>query len=291
MEEAKQIIASIRNIKDGLRNILTQAYVDESLTKDKEKMKEVLITIMGSMFDVAALTGIEMDKMLELVNVKNVEKKQIERMEKHAIAMGDFLKDGFTVLTGNPEEMIKQLEAYIKHAEKLWENALIMFQKSSYAMACFLSIVCIEECSKISFGEFQFYHTVIHGKSSVEIKPRGKNPLSKHNKKHFVAACSGALVNARMDDIVGVDKVTEFIEDCESGKLEKIRQMCLYADVSKEGAIVIPEAIVTKEQAAFYIAVAGQLLSQIEGAESIKNGFQDKVDKFAVEHFEIKKPM
>jgi AbiV family abortive infection protein len=228
--------------------------------------------------------------MLELVNVKNVEKKQIERMGKHAIAMGDFLKDGFTVLTGNPEEMIKQLEAYIKHAENLWENALIMFQKSSYAMACFLSIVCIEECSKISFGEFQFYYTVIHGKSSVEIKPRGKNPLSKHNKKHFVAACSGALVNARMDNIVGVDKVTEFIEDCESGKLEKIRQMCLYADVSKEGAIVIPEAIVTKEQAAFYIAVAGQLLSQIEGAESIKNGFQDKVDKFAVDHFEIRNP-
>ena len=291
MEEEKQIMASMRNIKDGLKNILTQAYVDESLTTDKEKMKEVLIAIMGSMFDVAAHTGIEMDKILELVNVQNVKKKQNERMKKHAIAMGDFLKDGFTVLTGNPEEMIKQLEAYIKHAEDLWENALIMFQKSSYAMACFLSIVCIEECSKISFGEFQFYHTVIHGKSSVETKPRGRNPLSQHNKKHFVAACSGALVNTRMDDIVGVDKVTEFIEDCESGKLEKIRQMCLYADISKEGKMVIPEAIITKEQAAFYIVVAGQLLSQIEGAESIRNGFQDKVDQFATEHFTIKKPI
>jgi len=291
MEEAKQIIASIRNIKDGLRNILTQAYVDESLTKDKEKMKELLIALMGTMSDVATFTGVRMDEIEELVNRTIVKKKPVERMKKHAIAMGDFLKDGFTVLTGSPEEMIKQLEAYIKHAENLWGNALMMFQKSSYAMACFLSIVCIEECSKISFGEFQFYHTVIHGKSSVEIKPRRKNPLSQHNKKHFVAACSGALVNARMDNIVGVDKVTEFIEDCESGKLERIRQMCLYADVSKEGAIVIPEAVVTKEQAAFYITVAGLLLSQIEGAESIKNGFQDKVDKFAVAHFEIKKPI
>lgn len=291
MEEEKQIRASMRNIRDGLKNILQQAYVDESLTADKEKMKEVLISLMGSAFDVAAHTGIEVDKILELVNVKNKKKKQSERIKKHAIAMGDFLKHGFTVLTGNPEEMIEQLGAYIKHAEGLWENALTMFQKSSYALACFLSIVCIEECSKISFGEFQFYHTVIHGKSSVETKPRGRNPLSRHNKKHFVAACSGALVNARMDDIVGVDKITEFIEDCESGKLEKIRQMCLYADVSKEGAIAIPEAIVTKEQAAFYIAVAGQLLSQIEGAESIRNGFQDKVDKFAVEHFEVKKPI
>jgi AbiV family abortive infection protein len=288
MEEGKQIIASMRNIKDGLRIILTQGYVDESFPQDKEKLRELLVEVMGTIFGVATFTGVEMDEMLELVDLKNVEKKQSERMKKHAIAMGDFLEDGFTVLTGSPEEMLKQLEAYIRHAENLWENAVIMFQKSSYAMACFLSIVCIEECSKISFGEFQFYHTAIHGKSSVKIKPRGKNPLSQHNKKHFVAACSGALVNTGLDDIVGVDKVTQFIEDCESGKLERIRQMCLYADVSKEGAIIIPEAVVTKEQAAFYITVAGQLLSQIEGAESIRSGFQHKIDKFAVDHLKSK---
>jgi len=78
--------------------------------------------------------------------------------------------------------------------------------------------------------------------------------------------------------------VVEFIEDCESGKLEKIRQMCLYADVNRGGTILIPAEIITKEQAAFYITLAGELLSQIEGAESIRSGFQDKVDKFATEH-------
>lgn len=290
MEEKKQIIESMRNIKDGLKNILMQAYVDENLISDKDKMKEVIITIMGSMFEVAAHTGVEMDKILELVNVQNIKKQQNERMKNHSIDMGNYLKDGFTVLTGTPEEMIKQLEAYIKHAEDIWRNAVVMFQKSSFSMSCFLSIVCIEECSKISFGEFQFYNRFFHGKSSVESKPHGRNPLSQHNKKHFIAACSGALVNTRMDGILGVDKVTEFIEDCESGKLERIRQMCLYADVSREGTILIPEAIVTKEQAAFYTALAGQLLSQIEGAESIRNGFQDKVDKFASENITTNKP-
>jgi len=290
-EEEKQIIELMRNIKAGLRNILTQGYVDETLISDKDKMKEVLITIMDSLFEAAADTGVEIDKLLELVNVQDLKKKQSERMKKHSIVMGNFLKDGFAVLSGTLEEMIKQLEAYIKHAEDIWENAVVMFRNLSFSISCFLSIVCIEECAKISFGEFQFYHRFIHGESSAEIKHRGKNPLSRHNKKHFIAACSGALVNTRMDDMLGVDKVTEFINNCESGKLEKIRQMCLYADINREGTILIPEAIITKEQAAFYTALAGQLLSQIEGAESIRNGFQGKVDKFASENLKIDKPI
>lgn len=289
-EEEKQILEFLKDIKDGLKNILTQAYVDENVISDKERMKEVIITVMGTLSEVAVHAGIDMDKILELADVTGIKKKQAERMKKYSILMGNFLKAGFTVLTGTPEEMLKQLETYIRHAEGIWENAVLMFQKSSFSTACFLSIVCIEECSKISFGEFQFYHMVIHGKSDVGTKPRGKNPLSQHNKKHFIAACSGALVNANMDRIMGVDKVTEFIEDCESGKLEKIRQMCLYADVSRGGTIIIPEAIVTKEQAAFYITLAGHLLSQIEGAESIRNGFQRKVDQFAIENLTINKP-
>jgi len=284
MEEGKQIIESMRNIKDGLKNILMQSYVDPNLISDKDKMKEVLITIMGSMFEAAEYTGVEMDEILELVHGQSIKKKQNERMKYHSIELGKLLKNGFTVLTGTPEEMLKQLEAYVKHAEGIWENAVIMFQRPSFSTACFLSIVCIEECSKISFGEFQFYNRIFHGESSTESKPHGKNPLSQHNKKHFIAACSGALVNTRMDDILGVDKVVEFIEDCESGKLEKIRQMCLYADVNRGGTILIPAEIITKEQAAFYITLAGELLSQIEGAESIRSGFQDKVDKFATEH-------
>lgn len=291
MEEEKRIMTSMRNIKAGLRNILTQGYVDETLLSDKDKIKELLIVTMGSLFKVAGYMGLEIDKILELVNVQNLKKKQNERMKKHSIVMGKFLKDGFAVLSGTPEEMINQLETYIKHAEDIWENAVVMFRNSSFSISCFLSIVCIEECSKISFGEFQFYHRVIHGKLSVESKPRGKNPLSRHIKKQFIAACSGALINTRMDDILGVDEVTEFIDNCESGKLEKIRQMCLYADINREGTILIPEAIITKEQAAFYTALAGQLLSQIEGAESIRNGFQDKVDKFAIENLKINKPI
>lgn len=217
MEEEKQVIESMRNIKDGLKNILMQSYVDPKFVSDKDKMKEVLVMVMGSMFEAADHIGVEMDKILELVHTQNIKKKQINRMKNHSVELGKFLKNGVIVLRGTPEVMLKQLEAYVKHAEDIWENAVVMFQKQSFSTACFLSIVCIEECSKISFGEFQFYYRMFHGESSGESKPHGKNPLNQHNKKHFIAACSGALVNTRMDNILGVDKVTEFIESCESG--------------------------------------------------------------------------
>jgi len=106
MEEEKQIIASMKKIKDGLRIILTQSYVDDSFIRDKEKLKEFLIALMSTMFGVATLTGIEMDEVEELVNMAIVEKKPVERMKRHAIAIGDFLENGFTVLTGSPEEML-----------------------------------------------------------------------------------------------------------------------------------------------------------------------------------------
>ncbi len=288
MEEEKEIIERLRNIKDILKTMLMQGYVDENLFSDKEKMKEAIITVLGGIHELAENTGIKMNEIFELADVQMGKKKQIERMKIHSIEMGNFLQNGFTLLKGTPQEMIIQLEAYVNHAQRIWENALLMFEKSSFSLACFLSIVCIEECSKISFGEFQFYHRIFHGEPNAGLKPHGKNPLSQHNKKHFIAACSGALVNTKMDNLLGIDKVEEFIEYCESGKLERIRQMCLYADVTKEGSILIPDTIITKDQAAFYVVMAGELLSQIEGAESIKNGFQDKVDKFAKENIKTK---
>lgn len=289
MEEKERIITLMKELTDRLRDIMIERSAEGSLSEDEERLKKMVAELVGTLSDVATLTGMKMDEIERIANMVLVKKKPVERMKKHATAISDFLNSGFTVLTGSPEQMLKQLEAYIRHGEYLWWNAVLMFRNSSYALACFLSIVCIEECAKISFGEFQFYRAVVRGKSGDEIRPSGKNPLSQHNRKHFVAACSGALVNTRMDNIIGIDRVTEFIEDCESGKLERIRQTCLYADVGKEGTIVIPEAVVAKEQAAFYITVAGLLLSQIEGAEALRVGFQAEVEEFAAEHFDIGK--
>lgn len=284
MEEEKHITGLMRNLKNELKNILTQSYVDPNLVSDKEAMKELIIKVMADLYEITVKSGIEMDEIFQLVELKKVNKKQVERIRNYSLELGKFLEKGFVVLTGNPEVMLKQLGKYIRHAENVWNDAVSMYQKQRFSMACFLSIVCIEECSKISFGEFQYYHRILHEEPKGEKKPRGKNPLSQHSKKHFIAACSGALVNTRMDNLLGIDKVAEFIENCESGQLEKLRQMSLYADINKEGAVLVPEERITKEQSLFYVCLAGELLSQIEGAESFRGGFQDKLDKFEAEN-------
>lgn len=288
MEEEKHILGLMRNIKNELKNILIQSHVDPNLISDKEAMKELVIKVMAGLYEITAKSGIEMDEIFKLVEDTSVNKKQIERIRNYSLELGKFLEKGFVVLRGNPEVMLKQLEKYIRHAENVWNDAVSMYHKQRFSMSCFLSIVCIEECSKISFGEFQYYHRILYEEPKSERKPRGKNPLNQHSRKHFIAACSGALVNTRMDNLLGIDKVVEFIENCESGQLEKLRQMCLYADINREGGILIPEEIITKEKSLFYVCLAGELLSQVEGAESFRGGFQDKLDKFEAENIQRK---
>jgi len=288
MEEEKHILGLMRNIKNELKNILIQSHVDPNLISDKETMKELVIKVMAGLYEITAKSGIEMDEIFKLVEDTSVNKKQIERIRNYSLELGKFLEKGFVVLRGNPEVMLKQLEKYIRHAENVWNDAVSMYHKQRFSMSCFLSIVCIEECSKISFGEFQYYHRILHEEPKSERKPRGKNPLNQHSRKHFIAACSGALVNTRMDNLLGIDKVVEFIENCESGQLEKLRQMCLYADINREGGILIPEEIITKEKSLFYVCLAGELLSHDEGAESFRGGFQDKLDKFEAENIQRK---
>lgn len=288
MEENKHIIGLMRDIENELKNILTQSYGDANLISDEEAMKELIIKVMADLYEITAESGIEIDEIFKLTEFSMVNKKQVERMRNYSLELGKFLEKGFVVLTGNPEVMLKQLEKYIRHAENVWNDAVSMYEKQRFSMACFLSIVCIEECSKISFGEFQYYHRILHKEPKGEKKPRGKNPLNRHSRKHFIAACSGALVNARMDRLLGIDKVVEFIEDCESGQLEKLRQMCLYADINKEGAVLVPGERIAREQSLFYVCLAGELLSQIEGAESFRGGFQDKLDKFEAENIKKK---
>lgn len=215
-------------------------------------------------------------------------KKSVERFEKYALQLSEFLKQGFTVLAGDPEAMLKQLTKYIKHAENMWNDAVSMYETDRFSTSCFLSIVCIEECSKISFGEFQYFDRLLKKEQTTESKPSGRNPLNQHTKKHFIAACSGALVNARMDRTLGTEKVAEFIDKCESGEIEIIRQISLYADIDKGGKVLLPEDRITKEQSLFYVCLAGELLSQVEGAAFLGSTFEEKLNRFENKHIEKK---
>src|SRR4030042_2691609 len=100
---------------------------------------------------------IEKQKKRKKEIVKTITQKNIvNRFLKYHGKLSAFLSSGFRVVTGpTQEEMIRQLLQIIKHAEGLWSDATLLFKKKRYATACFLSIVCIEECAKVNFADFQ----------------------------------------------------------------------------------------------------------------------------------------
>ena len=60
--------------------------------------------------------------------------------------------------------------------------------------------------------------------------------------------------------------------------------MCIYTDVNKSGSVCMPEEMITKEKSRFYICLAGEILNEVLGAESLRRGFQEKLNKFEEEN-------
>lgn len=274
----------IADLKDQLKNIIMQQGAKSVSDSEKEEIVRFLSLQMTALSKIASDVGLNIEELFVQAMSSLVNKKVPERFIQQFTDLKQFFDNGYVVLNGTPNTFLYQLEKYIRHAERLWGNAAALFQLGSFSTSCFLSIVCIEECSKISLGKFQYFASVLNKETKVAQKARGKNPLNQHTKKHFIAACSGALVNNRMDRLLGIEKVSGFIDDCASGKLEILRQKCLYVDMNKEGTISVPHEIISDKEALFFVCLAGELLSSIEGAESLDGGFQEKLDKFESEY-------
>lgn len=283
-KDKKQIELHLRNITNGLKRLYVSASVGTSDMPDKEKIKNDLIKFIRGLNTVIKESGGNIDEILKNVEQQNKTKRQFERFKEYFLELKKCYENGFIVLSGSQETMINQLGEYIQHAENLWNEAESLYVQNHFSTSCFLAIACIEECAKISYGEFQVYFSQSDAITKTGDKTTGKNPLNKHNKKHFIAACSGALINSRLDRILGIKNIEKFIDDCQTGKLEKLRQTCLYADLNNIDSKVIPEKIITKKQSLFYVILAGELLSQIEGSGAIVNGFQEKLEKFEHEN-------
>jgi hypothetical protein len=74
----------------------------------------------------------------------------------------------------------------------------------------------------------------------------------------------GAVINARLDRILGAKQIKQVLEDAESGQLERLRQSCLYVDVI-DGKTLLPEDIITEAQVRFLTVLAGEMWVEILG--------------------------
>jgi len=157
------------------------------------------------------------------------------------------------------EECLEQYKALIAHVEKMWTEACHLYGVGNYPLAAFISILVIEETGKLSRlpQDLMFYDAPRPTASDV--------PVDKsHRRKHFIAVMSGALINARLNRVLGKGVVRKVLHLAESDGLEKIRQNCLYIDV-RNGRAVIPNETIDAEQARVLTVLAGEIMMEVLG--------------------------
>lgn len=159
----------------------------------------------------------------------------------------------------NFEECLEQYKALIAHVEKMWAEACQLYGVGNYPLGAFLSILVIEETGKLARlpQDLMFYDAPRPTASGA--------PVDKsHRRKHFIAVVSGALINARLDRVLGKEVVRKVLHLAESDELEKIRQSCLYIDV-RDGRAVTPNEIIDAERARVLTVLAGEIMMEVLG--------------------------
>lgn len=167
------------------------------------------------------------------------------------------------VRPGTVEERRAELTRLMRHAELLWADAALLFERQRFATAKFLAIACLEEVGKLGIARLQAELPDQELRSLAETRlPRA---LTSHSRKHILVAGQGIFINARLDRILGIDRIIAFLDRAESGEIERERQAALYVDVSPAGPS-IPDEAVSQSDSAFYVALAGECVADVLGA-------------------------
>ena len=181
--------------------------------------------------------------------------QKLTRLKKEMTESGPSLLNGATF-----EECLAQYLKIMAHLEQLWIDSTDLYRRSRYPLATFTAILLIEEMGKIGrlWHELLTYDTP--RSTTKELSSVGKD----HRQKGFIALVTGALVNARLDRILGIKTVRQALQDAESGKLERIRQSCLYVDYV-DGTIKTPGERINQQQAQFFVVLAGEIWAETYG--------------------------
>lgn len=110
-------------------------------------------------------------------------------------------------------------------------------------------------------AEFEKPYSLLNQQGEVVWKPK-VNSFRDHGTKHLLAATSGAAINARLDRLFGIELIIDFLSSAENHGLEQLKQDCLYLD-RREGSLHSPQDAVDRETAVRYVALAGEILTDI----------------------------
>ena len=204
----------------------------------------------------------------EQVKAKLVAKDQIRRLDIYTLVLDQLLREGTNLIGANSETKLKEWELCVESVLDLWKSSVKLWESDHYSTATALAILTLEETGKLSVERFRLLGiekiemtTEYRSKIQEEWKLR-KNPFVDHLSKSVMAAMSGALVNARLDRILGMDFVIEFLDLVEGNELESLRQRSLYLD--RKGEVLIrPKDLFGSSLSSKYVALAGEVLAEI----------------------------
>lgn len=203
---------------------------------------------------------------------KLVAKDAYRRFKRYVEVQNDLLASGKSLVAADfYAARYEHFKRVVAHAEGLWDDACRLFVHGRYATALALSVTCLEEVGKIGVARFQLVldDKVRRDGSTVIQSPtvrRKGHPFYSHTQKLLLAAGAGALVNSRLDRILGLPKVVAFLDKVENGEIEPLRQSCLYTD-TESGYLLLPSERIGRQPAEFYLVLAGELLAEVAGFE------------------------
>jgi len=237
-----------------------------STSQADESLNCEIITAVQKLVE-ALLTPEEMERILESA-ARTFEYKRVkERMLPFFNQLAELSSiDGPLGCRVSDEEDVAAFSNLVSHAENLWKDACLLFKAKRYAPSLFLAIVTLEEIGKIAVAKVQLFarhQARLRGEfKELKVLRRRDNPLYSHTQKHLLAACAGAVVNSRLDKLLGIDNVNRFLSDVEAHKVEELRQQCLYAELQGR-TLHLPYESVTENDARFYLVLAGELLAEV----------------------------
>ncbi len=205
-------------------------------------------------------TGNDFDKDAINRDVKSKDGKRL--FDKLGKIQAEVYGDGPALITGKDfNECLEQYQSLCGYVEELWDHACDHFAKTNYPLATFFSILAIEEIGKLG----RIWHDLLGWDRPLEEAKPDLGVLSKsHQKKHFLGVIPGSIINARLDRLISKKTVKSVLEDVESGKIEKLRQSCLYIDF-KDGRPCLPSSQIYQNTARLFVTLSGELWIEILG--------------------------
>jgi AbiV family abortive infection protein len=202
---------------------------------------------------------------------KALQKNTKSRFDNYCNISNELIVSGPSLLPGTSAEAdAVTFEMLVTNVEKVWLDSCRLFRAESYPTSLFLAILCIEETGKVGVERFNLALNETKRQQGAAIvrasSGRKKNNFYSHTKKHILAAGAGALINARLDRILGLERVIVFLDEVENNKIEDLRQHCLYIDHDGVRA-VLPYESINADTAQFYIVLAGELMAESLGVE------------------------